>query len=217
MFLTRFGIKGDWSQDTRKPLIPKLVENAGTIWKWWPFYGAFFGNFFKLCSFPFYWKEKNRNDTKYECLFGFHEKKALKCEGDYFELLLFLSSRYGGQHWVFSLLLFQGERGRPGPQGPKGEQGLKVSSPALLPYCSRTFFSWIMFCLQQWDVVFHSSHRSYSIRYRHHGGKGPLSSGWIGLRTRIKTLCDVSGQAKVCSHFPRRSFARGHAITWELL
>lgn len=146
-------------------------------------------------------------------LFGFHEGKALKCEGDYFELLLFLSSRYGGQHWVFSLLLFQGERGRPGPQGPKGEPGLKVSSPALLPYCWRTFFSWIKFCLQQWDVVFYSSHRSYSICYRHHGGKGPLSSDWIGLRTRIKTLCDVSGQAKVCSHFPRCSFARGPAVT----
>lgn len=27
-------------------------------------------------------------------MFGFRERKALKCEGDYFELLLFLSSRY---------------------------------------------------------------------------------------------------------------------------
>lgn len=39
-------------------------------------------------------KRKNRNYTKYECLFGLHERKALECEGDYFELLLFLSSSY---------------------------------------------------------------------------------------------------------------------------
>lgn len=97
-----------------------------------------------------------------------------------------------------------------GPQGPKGEPGPKVR-----PCCRRACFGWIMGCLYWWDVVFHSSQRSYSICYRHRGGKAPLSSGWIGLWARIKTLCCVLGVAKVCSHFSRRSFARGPAVAWE--
>lgn len=108
-----------------------------------------------------------------------------------------------------SLLLFQGERGRPGPQGPKGESGLKVSSPAPVPaeLCA--------VCRVRRSVSSFTPFVQYLLR--HHGSKASLSGGWIGLRTRIKTLCGVLGQANVCSHFPRRSVARGPAVTWEPL
>lgn len=109
------------------------------VWHQWRLFTweALVSNMLFLLLFSFLLKEKN---TKYDFCKGFIKEMLWNDPG----MTLV---------WWKCLVWFQGERGRPGPQGPKGDSGLQVGSPAEYVLSAA------------WDVVLRPSRRSYSICY----------------------------------------------------